>query len=152
MLCKCCLTSFCHRGIRSVCWETRVQTSEYSAWIKILSIYIPGTKCHHINMSSCETSQSNSAKTTFSILSFYLSLSFFLSFFLSLSFFLFLSLFLAYFFLPLFRPIYFSLFLPPLLFFLSCSFHGRLARWIKWRACDVGEAKKRVGEWTLLWL
>ena len=39
---------------------------------------------------------------------------------------------------------------------------GRLARWIKWRACDVGEAKeglenelwrrwsnKRVGEWTV---
>ena len=23
-----------------------------------------------------------------------------------------------------------------------CRFHGRLARWIKWRACDVGEAKE----------
>ena len=41
------------------------------------------------------------------------------------------------------------------------STHGRLARWIKWRACDVGEAKEglenelwrrwsngRVGEWA----
>ena len=41
-------------------------------------------------------------------------------------------------------------------------YHGRLARWIKWRACDVGEAKEgfenelwcrqregRVGEWAV---
>ena len=41
------------------------------------------------------------------------------------------------------------------------AFNGRLARWIKWRACDVGEAKEgleselwrrwsngRVGEWA----
>ena len=41
------------------------------------------------------------------------------------------------------------------------TIHGRLARWIKWRACDVGEAKERlenelwrrwsngrVGEWA----
>ena len=45
----------------------------------------------------------------------------------------------------------------------SCRKHGRLVRWIKWRACDVGEAKEglenelwrrwsdvRVGEWAVL--
>ena len=42
--------------------------------------------------------------------------------------------------------------------------HGRLARWRKWRACDVGEAKglenelchrwsnRRVGEWAVTWV
>ena len=45
----------------------------------------------------------------------------------------------------------------------AAIWHGRLARWIKWRACDVGEAKEglenelwgrwsngRVGEWAKL--
>ena len=31
---------------------------------------------------------------------------------------------------------------PPLCYILPN--HGRLARWIKWRACDVGEAKERL--------
>ena len=46
---------------------------------------------------------------------------------------------------------------------MTIIIHGRLARWIKWRACDVGEAKEglenelwcrrsngKVGEWVLL--
>ena len=50
---------------------------------------------------------------------------------------------------------------PLLLSWTSC--HGQLARWRKWRACNIGEAKeglenklwcrwsnKRVGEWALL--
>ena len=48
-----------------------------------------------------------------------------------------------------------------LVIFQASSRHGRLARWIKWRACDVGEAKEglenelwrrwsngRIGEWA----
>ena len=30
--------------------------------------------------------------------------------------------------------------------------HRRLARWIKRRACDVGEAKEGFGEWTVTWV
>ena len=48
--------------------------------------------------------------------------------------------------------------------FLFYAFHGQLARWHKWRACDVGKAMKwlenelwcrwsdgKVGEWPLLY-
>ena len=47
----------------------------------------------------------------------------------------------------------------------TVSVHGRLARWRKWRACDVGQAKEelgnelwrrwnngRVGEWAVTWV
>ena len=56
----------------------------------------------------------------------------------------------------------FNCFLPSFFISLHISLHGRLARWIKWIACDVGEAKEglenelwrrwsdgRVGEWVV---
>ena len=50
-------------------------------------------------------------------------------------------------------------------YILITFYHGRLARWIKWRACDVGEAKEglenelwrrwsngRFGEWAVTYV
>ena len=34
-------------------------------------------------------------------------------------------------------------------FVTNVDMHGRFAKWRKWRACDVGEAKEGFGEWSV---
>ena len=33
--------------------------------------------------------------------------------------------------------------------YLTIPHYGWLARWHKWRSCDIGEAKERIGEWVV---